>query len=118
MRLQGIDDELDMVVEVHAQSLGTLVDVVAVDLGGKALVLEFFLDGRWRERVDAVGADHAAGHHEAGKLVAGQESFVEGGQLGNIRRVEMGLTAWAIAGSPCSRSQATISRGCSSGQRS
>ena len=44
VRNQGFDDELNMVVDVDAESLGPLEHVVAADLGGEALVLEFLPD--------------------------------------------------------------------------
>ena len=90
MRDQGVDDELDVLVQVHAEPLGPAVDVVPLDLGGEALVLELLLDARRGERADPVRADEAAGHDEAGQLVAGQQRLVERRQLGDIRRIVMG----------------------------
>ena len=91
MRLQCVDDQLNLLVQIDAEPLGPLINVVAVDLGGEALVLELLLDARRSERVNAVGPNHAAGHHKACQLVAGQECLVERRQTGNRRRVEVGL---------------------------
>ena len=79
MRRQRVDDELDVLVQRHAEPLDSAVDVLALHLRGEALVLELLLDARGRERADAVGPDQAAGHDEAGQLVAGQQRLVERG---------------------------------------
>ena len=106
MRGQRIDDELDVLLQRDAEPLDARVDIFAADLRRKALVLQFLLDARWGERADAIGADEAAGHDEAGQLVAGEQGLVESGQLGDFRAAsKWATTAWAISGSPCSRSQ-------------
>src|SRR5262245_11728677 len=73
---QGVDHQLDVLVQAHPEPLDAARDVLPLDLGGEALVLELLLDTRWRERVDPLGADETAGHDEAGQLVAGQERLV------------------------------------------
>ena len=40
--------------------------------------------------MDPIRADHAAGHHKAGELVAGEKSLIQCGQLGSFRRVKVG----------------------------
>ncbi len=44
VRCQGVNDELNVFVEVRAQPFDSLIDVGAVDLGGEAFVLELLLD--------------------------------------------------------------------------
>src|SRR4051794_39029980 len=44
MRLQGVDDELDMLGKINAEVSGAAGDVFAVDGAGKAFRLHLFLD--------------------------------------------------------------------------
>ena len=70
--------------EIHAQELRARAHLGAVDRRGEALVLEP-LDHRARlQGGDPAGPHQAAGHDEAGDLVAGQERPVEGGLVGHV----------------------------------
>ena len=57
--------------------LGALVDVVAVDAGRERLLLELLAHAARLERGEALRAHEAAGVHEAGQLVAGEEHALE-----------------------------------------
>src|SRR5262245_22818707 len=53
---QRVDDELNMVVERNAQAFDARIDILALDLRRKALVLELLLHARRGKRSNPVGA--------------------------------------------------------------
>ncbi len=59
----------DVLVEVDAELLGAVADLLAVDGRGEARLLELLLDRLGRQPVDALGAHDRAGHDEARQLV-------------------------------------------------
>src|SRR4051794_22803238 len=67
--LERGDDEPQVLVEVEAERLGALADLVAVDRRREGRRLELLLDRLGRHAVDALGADVGAGHDEPGQLV-------------------------------------------------
>src|ERR687891_1393737 len=88
------DDVADVVVELEAEQLGPRGDLLAVHARREGGLLELLLDRLRLERLDPVGAHEAAGVHEAGELVAGEEGALErrvAGQLEVLRMGEDGL---------------------------
>src|SRR5207247_10119944 len=76
-RAHRIDHEGDVLVELDAQRLGALVDVVPVHAGRERRLLELLLDGLRLERLDPVRAYEPAGVDEPTELVAGEERPLE-----------------------------------------
>ena len=67
----------DVLVELDAELLGALVDVVPVDAGGERRLLQLLLHRLRLERRDPVGPHEPAGVDEAGELVAGEERLLQ-----------------------------------------
>src|SRR5829696_881923 len=76
-RPHRLDHEADVLVEIHAELLGALVDVVTVHAGRERGLLELLPNRLRLERVDPVRADEAAGVDEPRELVAGEERLLE-----------------------------------------
>src|SRR5438874_2029084 len=77
---QGLDDEGDVLVEIHRELGGAAVHVVAVHGPREGLVPELLLDRRRLEPRDGPARpDQRARCHEAGQLIAGVERPVEQG---------------------------------------
>src|SRR5258708_39590601 len=55
---QGIDHELDVRVQLHAELLGALADVLAAHAARERLVLEFLLDGAHFEVAETAARSH------------------------------------------------------------
>lgn len=74
--LHGRDGTVEELGELPAQHLGTLRNHVARAAGGKALVLELFLERLGRKVHDALTRTHDDGStDQAGELVAGKQNF-------------------------------------------
>ena len=67
--LQRGDHEREVLVEVDAERLRALAQLVAVDRGREGRRLHLLLDRLRRQAVDPGGADVGAGHDEARQLV-------------------------------------------------
>src|SRR5690348_16288410 len=76
MRFQGVDDELDVLVEVHAQQFNAAPDDLPIHLGSERLVLELLLYALYFKSSDALGPNKAAGDDKARQFVAGQQCLV------------------------------------------
>ena len=76
-RPQRVDHDLDVVVEVDAELRGALDHVVAVDAGREARCFSFLRTERGSSVERPSGRTSAAGVHEAGQLVAGEEDVLE-----------------------------------------
>ena len=116
MWFQGVDHELDVLVEVNVQQLHPALDDLPIDLGGKRLVLEFLLDAFRFERCDTPPAEpesRRSRNRSIRRTPAGPLSRAVWGVSSHF--VWWHATAWAISSSPRSRSQSTIRWGCSSG---
>src|SRR5262249_17912155 len=84
----------DVLVERHAELLGALVDLVAVNARGERRLLELLLHGLRLEPFEAGRANEAARVDEAAELVAGEERLLEervAGQAEGLRVREHGL---------------------------
>ena len=66
-----------MVVELDAQLLGALVDVLAVHAGGERRLLQLLPHRLRLEPVEPGRADERARVHEAGELVAGEQHLLQ-----------------------------------------
>src|SRR5439155_15392796 len=72
-RLQRLDHVRDVLVELEAEQLGALRDLVAVDARGERRLLQLLAHRLRLHRLDPVGPHVAARRHEARELVAGEE---------------------------------------------
>src|SRR5207247_7164586 len=68
-RLQRLDDRADVLVEVDAELLGALVDVLPVDARGERGLLQLLAHRLRLEPFEAGRADERARVDEAGELV-------------------------------------------------
>ena len=76
-RLQRLDDRADVVVELDAELLGALVDLVAVHAGGERRLLQLLPHRLRLEALEPGRADERARVHEAGELVAREERLLQ-----------------------------------------
>ena len=86
-RLHRRDHEGDVLVEVDAELLGALADLVTVDARSERGLLELLLDGLRRHPLDAGRADERAGGDEAGELIDREERL---GHVGLARDAQEG----------------------------
>src|SRR5207253_11273453 len=75
-RLHRVDDELDVLGQVHAEFGGAALDVLALDVAGEAFRLHLLLDAGGGQVGDAVGPHQGRRGDEAGQFVAGVKGFV------------------------------------------
>src|SRR4029077_7379264 len=66
-----------MVVELAAELLRSLVDVLAVDAGREGRLLELLLDRLRLQAVEPGRAYERAGVHKAAQLIAGEERLLQ-----------------------------------------
>jgi hypothetical protein len=70
------DHEREVLVEVHAEIAGRRAQLLAIDRGGEAGLLELLLDRLRGHAVDALGADVRDGGDEPRQLVDGVEGLL------------------------------------------
>ena len=75
--LHRLDDRADVVVEVDAELLRALVDLVPVDTGREGGLLELLLDRLRLEPLEAGRAHERARVDEAAQLVTGEERLLQ-----------------------------------------
>src|SRR5262249_7913273 len=75
-RLHGVNDELDVLVEVHAEVGGAPDDVLAVDAAGEALALHLLPDAAGRQVADARRPQQRRRRDQPGDLVAGVQGLL------------------------------------------
>src|SRR5215210_939803 len=74
---EGCDDEVYMLVQVHADLLGAAEDVLPAYARGEGLLLHLLADALRSEALQTLWPDESAGHDEAGEFVHGIEGLRE-----------------------------------------
>src|SRR5215210_6199497 len=87
--LERRDDEVYMLVQVHAELLGAPDYVFPVHRGGEGLLLHLLADALGLEALKTLGSHQSAGRYEARELVNGVQGLRERRFAGHVEVVGM-----------------------------